>query len=142
MDHHDIELEFQGNQNEENEMDAEIVEPFKISKKGLDKLMEKYLNRQLDEELNFIESKGGIQFFESGLKTNFKEGINDDDAMSLVRKRAFDSNEQEPEEPLSFCEFFKEGFGDRIIQILCVAAVVEIALNVGFGDPEERHIGI
>lgn len=85
--------------NDENE-EEEIEEPFKISKKGLDTIMNKYLSRRLDEDIMFIERKGGIKFLEEALCTNFQRGLNDNDAF-VGRIKAFDSNERAPEDPLS-----------------------------------------
>ncbi len=86
---------------DENNMDDdEIEEPFKVSKKGLDNLMNVYLSRKLDEELIMLEKKGGVKFLEEALVTDFKQGLTDTDDY-INRKKAFDSNEQEEEEPLS-----------------------------------------
>ena len=55
-----------------DEVDDEIEEPFKISKKGLNNIMNNYLSRKLDEELSYIQLKGGIKFLEEALQTDFK----------------------------------------------------------------------
>ena len=83
-----------------DEIDDEIEDPFKISKNGIENLMNRYLSRKFDDELVYIERKGGIKFIEEALQTNFKNVIVDKDDFSN-RKKAFDTNEQEPDEPLS-----------------------------------------
>ena len=85
---------------EENDVDDEIDPPFQISKKGLDKLIQNYLSRTLDEDLDTIEKNGGMNWIENGLQSDLQNGIKDED-MFFARKKAFDTNEQEPEEPLS-----------------------------------------
>ena len=90
-----------------DEVDDEIEEPFKISKKGLNNIMNNYLSRKLDEELSYIQLKGGIKFLEEALQTDFKNGLGDTDNY-LSRKSAFDSNEEAPEEPL--CNFLLLNF--------------------------------
>jgi hypothetical protein len=86
--------------NIQKEEDDEIEEPFKISKKGLEILMNNYLSRKLDEELVFLERRGGMCFLEEALCTSYSRGLTDTDDY-LARKKIFDTNEQEPEEPLS-----------------------------------------
>ncbi len=81
--------------------DEEIQEPFQISKKGLDELMNGYLSRKFDEDLVFIKRRGGIKWLESALHTNLESGLNDTEDLKLRRKQAFDTNEKEPEEPIS-----------------------------------------
>ena len=125
------------NNRDDQDVDDEIEPPFKISKKGLDKLMQNYLSRTLDEDLVNLDKIGGMHWLEGALQTDLKNGIKDDD-LFLARKKAFDSNEQEPEEPLSkynkilldFCNFVLEALEDRIIQILIVAAIISIVVEM------------
>ena len=79
--------------------DGIIENPFKISKNGLNKLMDNYLSRKFDEDIAMIERKGGIAWFGDALQTDFKEGITDSDDF-INRKRVFDTNEREEEDPL------------------------------------------
>jgi hypothetical protein len=86
---------------ENSPQDEEFQEPFHVSKKGLDELMNRYLSRKFDEDLVFIKRRGGIKWLESALHTNLESGLNDTEDLKLRRKQAFDTNEKEPEEPIS-----------------------------------------
>ena len=110
------------------------VEPFKMSKEGVDYLNQKYLNRKFTEDIDYLEKLDGIKFITKSLLVNPESGLDEDESQREKRIDAFDSNESPPLEPINFCSFVLEAFEDKIIIILCVAAVVELILGMVFGD--------
>lgn len=80
--------------------DDELVEPFGISKKGIENLMNAYLSRKLDEDIVFLKKKGGMEWLEKALCTDYAKGIKDEDEF-LRRIEAFDSNKKEEDDPVS-----------------------------------------
>ena len=75
--------------------------PFKIGKRGLDGIMQKYLNRSFTEDVDFLNQKGGITWVESILLTNKELGLNDSDELRIQRITAFDTNQSLPDAELS-----------------------------------------
>ena len=118
----------------ESSLNQGAEEPFKITKECIDYLMQRYLNRKFTEEIDYLQRVNGVGFLEAGLCTSISSGLKDTEERRDKRIELFDSNEKPPEEPIRFCDFVIEGLSDKIIIILCFAAVVELALGLGFGD--------
>jgi magnesium-transporting ATPase (P-type) len=119
----------------EEDVNRDAKEPFLLSKDGINYLMQKYLNRKTTEEIDYIEKlDGNTKFFETGLCTSFSQGLNESDDQQQKRIQSFDSNERPPDEPLNFCDFVITAMSDKIIIILCFAAVVELVVGMTTGD--------
>jgi len=119
----------------EEDVNKDAREPFKISKDGINYFMQKYLNRKLTEEIDYIEKlEGNMKFFEEGLCTSFSQGLNEEEEQKQKRIDRFDSNERPPDEPLRFCDFVINAMSDKIIIILCFAAVIEFVVGLTTGD--------
>ena len=91
------------------------VEPFKMSKEGVDYLNQKYLNRKFTEDIDYLEKLDGIKFITKSLLVNPESGLDEDESQREKRIDAFDSNESPPLEPINFCSFVLEAFEDKII---------------------------
>ena len=122
---------------DEREINKDAKEPFKVSKDGIDYLVQKYLNRKFTEELDYLRTLGGPKFFEEGLCTSFSQGLIETEEQREKRIEAFDSNERPPEEPIIFCDFVLTALQDQIIIILIIAAIVELVIGMVFGDHPE-----
>lgn len=121
----------------ENQINNGAVPPFKITKDGVDYLIQKYLNRKFTEDIDYIERVDGVKFFEEGLSTSFERGLVESIEKREIRISEFDTNEDPPEEPISFCDFYIESLGDKIIIILLIAAVVELIIGSIFDENAE-----
>ena len=73
----------------------DVVQPFKIGKKGLSGIMQKYLTRKFTEDIDFLHQQGGANWLEDCLLTNKLEGIKETDY--YFRISVFDSNENAPD---------------------------------------------
>ena len=118
----------------EEDVNRDHKEPFKVSKDGINYLIQKYLNRKVTEEIDYIEKLGDPKFFEEGLCTSFSQGLNESEEQKNKRIECFDSNERPPDEPLNFCDFVITAMSDKIIIILCFAALIELVVGLTTGD--------
>jgi magnesium-transporting ATPase (P-type) len=73
---------------------------------------------------------------ESGLKTNFKEGLVPLDFDD--REEAFGNNKKAAAKRVSFFSLFFGALDDFMLKLLLVCACISIAIDVGFAEPEER----
>lgn len=124
--------------NSSYEIEDEVQPPFMIGKPGIDFIISMYMSRKLCEEVTYIESKGGISWLEESLVTSTKQGLNLTESDKSERINAFDSNEPAPEDPVSFWSFVWEALHDHIVIVLIICAIVEISLEMGFGQHPER----
>jgi Ca2+ transporting ATPase len=113
------------------------VDPFKVSKEGINFLIQKYLNRKGWEDVDYLKRLDGYSFYEAGLCTSLKEGLDETPEQRSHRSTIFDTNERPPDKPIRFCEFVLEALSDKIIIILIFAACVEIGIGLGFGRRPE-----
>lgn len=93
------------NTNQEEDVNKGATEPFKVTKEGIDYLIQKYLNRKMAEEVDYIEKLDGVKFFVDGLCTSLERGLADSDDLKDKRIEEFDSNEAPPKSQLSSVSF-------------------------------------
>lgn len=99
--------------------------------KELGSIIEKYEHRKFDEDLLRINSFGGIESILSKLRVDIDTGIDLFNTQDIQKRiKQFSENKRiEPEEE-TFCDMVKEALGDTFIQILIVAAVVQISIGL------------
>lgn len=112
---------------------------FGINKLVIDELMTKYEHRKTEEDLVFLNSLGGDIQLAQNLKTNFESGIREDPEELDRRLACFGENKLEEEELKHCCEFVLEALGDMMLQILIVAAIVQIVLGSIPGVAQDPH---
>ncbi len=99
----------------------------------LEGLMELYKERGEDyQDLIRLEEYQGTGGITAKLETNVREGINSDGKDDRIK--GYGSNQVFEEPPATFCSFVCEALGDLMIEILCVSAVVQIALGMILGQ--------
>lgn len=104
---------------------------FKISINEIGEIFEDYQHRKFDEDLTRINALGGIEAIAANIKTNMDMGLDFNNEKDLdKRKDFFSENTHEEPETVSFWDLLLEAFGDTFIQILIVAAVVQISIGL------------
>lgn len=110
---------------------SEASEYFDIQISELTDIVEEYQNRTFDEDLTKINGLGGLESICKKLKTNIDDGLNSNNEKDLdIRQRVFSKNSHEEEEEVNFCDLILESFEDPFIQILIVAAIVQISIGL------------
>eukprot|EP00672_Neobodo_designis_P017334 CAMPEP_0174828106 /NCGR_PEP_ID=MMETSP1114-20130205/1142_1 /TAXON_ID=312471 /ORGANISM="Neobodo designis, Strain CCAP 1951/1" /LENGTH=1132 /DNA_ID=CAMNT_0016061815 /DNA_START=46 /DNA_END=3444 /DNA_ORIENTATION=- len=75
----------------------------------------------------------GVEGFAKTVNVDIKAGV---DSSTIERRReVFGTNELSKLEPVTFLEMVVDAFGDRVIQILTVAAIVSIFFGLFLPDP-------
>ena len=102
---------------------------FNIDKDEINTIFRIYQQRKTNEEIDYITTKHkGLQGLANELKTDLNDGINT--STLEFRRQAFDNNSRYREPMPSFWYFVKDAFGDEILQILCICAVIEISIGL------------
>ena len=102
---------------------------FNIDKAQINEIFRIYQQRKTNEEIDYISSRHkGLEGLAKDLKTDLNSGINT--STLELRRAAFDNNERYREPMPSFWFFVKDAFGDEILQILCLCAVIEISIGL------------
>ena len=102
---------------------------FNIDKAEIDNIFRIYQQRKTNEEIQYInENHKGLEGLAKELKTNLDTGITNNTLE--LRRQAFDTNLRYREPMPSFWFFVKDAFGDEILQILCVCAIIEISIGL------------
>ena len=102
---------------------------FNINKDQINEIFRIYQQRKTNEEIDYINSKHkGLEGLARELKSDLNSGINT--STLELRRQAFDTNARYREPMQSFWYFIKDAFGDEILQILCVCAIIEISIGL------------
>ena len=102
---------------------------FNIDKAEIDNIFRIYQQRKVNEEIEYINSTHkGIAGLAKKLKTDLNNGISN--STLDLRRQAFDNNLRYREPMPSFWYFVKDAFGDEILQILCLCAIIEISIGL------------
>ena len=102
---------------------------FDIDKIEIDNIFKTYQQRKANEEIEYINSTHkGLQGLAKKLKTDLDSGISNNSLEA--RRQAFDNNLRYREPMPSFWYFIKDAFGDEILQILCLCAIIEISIGL------------
>ena len=102
---------------------------FNIDKSEIDNIFRIYQQRKVNEEIDYINSTHkGLAGLAQKLKTDLTNGVSNNTLE--LRRRAFDNNLRYREPMPSFWYFIKDAFGDEILQILCVCAIIEISIGL------------
>ena len=86
--------------------------------------------RNMDQLQQFY---GGVGGFADIVKADMKTGIQSSTVAG--RQEELGVNELDKKEPVTFIEMLAEAYGDRVIQILCVAAFISIIFGLFLPDP-------
>ena len=104
-----------------------IPQDFKISPQELTNIVNKYKERDENmQDIKYFKEKNGIDFLLDALKTNKKTGI----SSAAGREEYFGSNKIFRKPPPNFWDFVKEALSDKMIIILIVCSVFEIAVSL------------
>ena len=102
---------------------------FNIDKAEIDNIFKIYQQRKTNEEIDYINSTHkGLAGLAKKLKTDLTNGISNN--TKELRLKAFDNNLRYREPMPSFWYFVKDAFGDEILQILCLCAIIEISIGL------------
>ena len=102
---------------------------FNIDKAEIDNIFKTYQQRKTNEEIEYLNSTHkGLEGLAKKLKTDLNNGISN--STLELRRQAFDNNLRYREPMPSFWFFVKDAFGDEILQILCLCAVIEISIGL------------
>ena len=102
---------------------------FNIDKAEIDNIFRIYQQRKTNEEIEYINSTHkGLAGLAKKLKTDLTNGVSNNTLE--LRRQAFDNNLRYREPMPSFWYFVKDAFGDEILQILCLCAVIEISIGL------------
>ena len=102
---------------------------FNIDKAEIDNIFKTYQQRKTNEEIEYLNSTHkGLEGLAKKLKTDLNNGISNNTLE--LRRQAFDNNLRYREPMPTFWFFVKDAFGDEILQILCLCAVIEISIGL------------
>ena len=108
---------------------------FGIGVEELREIMNNYRERHVAEEIEMIQSFGGIDNFQKLLCVSFDVGLQGNDFMQ--REETFSHNRREQVKRKSFFFFCKEALKDRIMQILLVMGVFSLAVETPTSENTE-----
>ena len=104
---------------------------FGINIASLTKIIEEYQSRTFNEDILNIQSLGGIESIIKSLNTDSNSGLNIDNKNDIKQRvDYFSDNRKEKLEEVSFCDLVLECLGDFMLQILIVAAIVQISIGL------------
>ena len=104
------------------------IEQIEIEKDQLIELINTYQSRENYEELSLIEKHGGEAKIIQKILSSKSFGI--EEHTCDIRERLFGSNKMEEYQVPSFCSFVADAFGDFMLRVLIVAAIVQICIGV------------
>ena len=100
---------------------------FGISAHELTEIVNKYKERDENmQDIHYFSDKGGIASLLKDLGTDKTNGISSLDG----REEHFGSNKVFRKPPPTFCDFVKEAFEDKMIIILIICSILEIAISM------------
>ena len=106
-----------------------MINGFDIDKSEIDSIFKIYQQRKTNEEIEYINSTHkGLDGLAKKLKSELNTGISNNTLEA--RRKAFDNNLRYREPMPSFWFFVKDAFGDEILQILCLCAIIEISIGL------------
>ena len=106
-----------------------MINGFDIDKSEIDNIFKIYQQRKTNEEIEYINSTHkGLDGLAKKLKSDLNTGISNNTLEA--RRKAFDNNLRYREPMPSFWFFVKDAFGDEILQILCLCAIIEISIGL------------
>ena len=106
-----------------------MINGFEIDKSEIDNIFKIYQQRKTNEEIEYINSTHkGLDGLAKKLKSDLNTGISNNTLEA--RRKAFDNNLRYREPMPSFWFFVKDAFGDEILQILCLCAIIEISIGL------------
>ena len=106
-----------------------MIKGFDIDKAEIDNIFKIYQQRKTNEEIDYINSThNGLDGLAKKLKSDLTTGISNNTLDA--RRKAFDNNLRYREPMPSFWFFIKDAFGDEILQILCLCAIIEISIGL------------
>ena len=106
-----------------------MINGFDIDKAEIDNIFKIYQQRKTNEEIDYINSThNGLDGLAKKLKSDLTTGISNNTLDA--RRKAFDNNLRYREPMPSFWFFVKDAFGDEILQILCLCAIIEISIGL------------
>lgn len=95
-------------------------------------------DRNFSEDVDLLETLGGTEVLEEVLFTNYKDGLNGDEADFTERREAFGDNTKEAVEMKPFWELFIEALDDFTVKLLIVAASAALILEMSLADSSKR----
>jgi P-type Ca2+ transporter type 2B len=97
---------------------------------NINELLDSYMHRTFSEDIDVINSLGGDSGIAGKLKTHIANGLNEDEEELQVREEFFGHNKDQNEDEISLLSLILEALGDFMIQILIVAAIVQIGIGL------------
>ncbi|CAG9318953.1 unnamed protein product [Blepharisma stoltei] len=107
-----------------------------VSKEELIKLVDIYMDRTFDEDIQVIEETGGIKEFENLLMVEFSQGLKSDEDPS-ERISHFGSNKKTDKEPPSFWKMCWQIFKDKILITLSVLGFISLVIGATLAEHPE-----
>lgn len=100
-----------------------------IDKEEMMLAITKYQQRKnLCEDVDYLESKGGDPWLLNGLQTSMENGINSGSIEARAAK--YGTNEREKIIIKTFCQLACEALNDYMLIIMCIAGVANIIINM------------
>jgi Ca2+ transporting ATPase len=103
---------------------------FDIDKETIANIFKKYNERNPDNELNVIQRLGKEEGIAQKLNVDPRVGLRTDAKDKDKRVAAFDDNVEEVKPLPHFCVFVWDAFGDLMIRLLIMVAVIQIILGI------------
>ena len=113
------------------EVDEAPAKNFRLNPKDIFKMVER-------KNVNSLHELGGVEGVAKLLESHTESGI---DPASIPRRiEDYGINELSKKEPVSFVDLLLDAFGDRTVQVLCVAAIVSIIFGMTLKNPHSDEV--
>lgn len=126
------------NPDKENIEQEELIahSDFKIGVEELMSIVNKYMQREHgSDDIDFVEQMGGNQWLETGLATDFKNGVNS--STLEARAESFGDNMKKKIKIKTFWELCVDAAKDLILIILMFAGIISIIINMIMEEHKE-----
>lgn len=102
-------------------------------------IVEGYRQRTYNEDMMAVENLGGIHGLAEKLCTDANRGLVPTDFE--LRGQVFGSNFKAPPKMTPYWRLFLGALDDFMLKFLLVCAAIELSIEVGFAEHDERNTG-
>ena len=118
------------------EVTQEALVAYSIEARDLADIGEKYMKRTIAEDVDYLQSLGGMGVLADTLATSLTSGLSLEDELA-TREEQFGSNKRKAAKRRTYFQIVLEALGDTTMRILIVAGVVSLILGITLDKHKE-----